>query len=177
MTPGSDFTARLVDALERRAIARRPHHAAVHHAGRPHVLHKAAPPVTLAGMSMRSIDWPTILWLAGSFGFDLGGGLALEVDAACDLAIGDLAAVGGADRRRRRPSAYRPQRRASAPRRSTSIARTSAPAMRSAVPLFSTDWLPAVWPSLGVRPVSPEIMRDAGERQVELLGGDLLRAR
>ena len=36
--------------------------------------------------------------------------------------------------------------------------------MRSAVPLFSTDWLPAVWPSFGVRPVSPEIivMRASG---------------
>ena len=43
-------------------------------------------------------------------------------------------------------------------------ARTSAPAMRNAVPLFSTDWLPAVWPSFGVRPVSPEIivMRASG---------------
>ena len=38
------------------------------------------------------------------------------------------------------------------------IARTSAPARRSAVPLFSTDWLPAVMPSFGVRPVSPEII-------------------
>ena len=38
------------------------------------------------------------------------------------------------------------------------MARTSAPAMRSAVPLFSTDWLPAVCPSFGVRPVSPEII-------------------
>src|SRR5262245_3693150 len=38
------------------------------------------------------------------------------------------------------------------------MARASAPAMRKAVPLFSTDWLPAVCPSFGVRPVSPEIM-------------------
>ena len=45
--------------------------------------------------------------------------------------------------------------------------------MRSAVPLFSIDWLPAVMPSFGVRPVSPETMRDARERQVELLGRDL----
>ena len=36
--------------------------------------------------------------------------------------------------------------------------------MRKAVPLFSTDWLPAVWPSFGVCPVSPEIilMRSSG---------------
>ena len=36
--------------------------------------------------------------------------------------------------------------------------------MRNAVPLFSTDWLPAVWPSFGVWPVSPEIilMRASG---------------
>src|SRR4051812_18010514 len=40
--------------------------------------------------------------------------------------------------------------------RSSRIERTSAPAMRSAVPLWSIDWLPAVWPSLGVRPVSAE---------------------
>jgi hypothetical protein len=39
-----------------------------------------------------------------------------------------------------------------------SRARTSAPAMRIAVPLCSIDWLPAVCPSLGVRPVSPEII-------------------
>ena len=38
------------------------------------------------------------------------------------------------------------------------IARTSAAAMRSAVPEFSTDWLPAVIPSFGVRPVSPDTM-------------------
>src|SRR5437016_2694426 len=42
--------------------------------------------------------------------------------------------------------------------RPMSRARTSAPAMRSAVPLCSIDWLPAVCPSLGVRPVSPEII-------------------
>ncbi len=30
--------------------------------------------------------------------------------------------------------------------------------MRNAVPLFSTDWLPAVCPSLGVRPVSAGTM-------------------
>src|SRR5262245_10843896 len=41
--------------------------------------------------------------------------------------------------------------------RSRRIARTSAPTRRNAVPLFSTDWLPAVWPSFGVWPVSPEI--------------------
>src|SRR5262245_388673 len=48
--------------------------------------------------------------------------------------------------------------------RSRRIARTSAPARRNAVPLFSTDWLPAVWPSSGVWPVSPEIslMRPSG---------------
>src|SRR3954452_9070416 len=38
------------------------------------------------------------------------------------------------------------------------ICTTSAAAIRSAVPEFSIDWLPAVWPSFGVRPVSPEIM-------------------
>ena len=37
-----------------------------------------------------------------------------------------------------------------------SMAHTSAPAMRRAVPLCSIDWLPAVCPSLGVRLVSPE---------------------
>src|SRR5882757_6948696 len=42
--------------------------------------------------------------------------------------------------------------------RSIRIARTSAPASRSAVPLYSIDWLPDVTPSFGVRPVSPEIM-------------------
>src|SRR5262249_8950197 len=44
------------------------------------------------------------------------------------------------------------------------MARASAPAMRNAVPLFSTDWLPAVCPSLGVRPVSPDtmMMRSSG---------------
>src|SRR5215831_7188219 len=51
---------------------------------------------------------------------------------------------------------------ASAPRRfaasSSRMARTCAPASRSAVPLFSIDWLPAVTPSFGVRPVSPEII-------------------
>src|SRR5262245_37232441 len=36
--------------------------------------------------------------------------------------------------------------------------------MRRAVPLFSTDWLPAVWPSFGVKPVSPDtmVMRSSG---------------
>ena len=45
--------------------------------------------------------------------------------------------------------------------------------MRNAVPLFSTDWLPAVWPSFG-RPagVAGDHL-DAVERQVELLGRDL----
>ena len=38
------------------------------------------------------------------------------------------------------------------------MARASAPASRNAVPLFSIDWLPAVMPSLGVWPVSPEII-------------------
>ncbi len=53
------------------------------------------------------------------------------------------------------------------------MARTSAPAMRSAVPLFSIDWLPAVCPSFGVRPVSAETIVDARERHIELLGRDL----
>ncbi len=43
--------------------------------------------------------------------------------------------------------------------RSSRIARTSAPACRNAVPLASTERLPAVWPSFGVRPVSPEMIR------------------
>src|SRR5688500_9714603 len=41
---------------------------------------------------------------------------------------------------------------------STRIARPSAAARRSAVPEFSIDCEPAVMPSFGVRPVSPEIM-------------------
>ena len=45
------------------------------------------------------------------------------------------------------------------------------------MPLFSIDWLPAVWPSLGVRAVSPEIIVMRVERQVELLGRDLRERR
>src|SRR5215470_13344892 len=50
------------------------------------------------------------------------------------------------------------------PATSSRIERTSAAARRNAVPLFSIDWLPAVWPSSGVWPVSPEIivMRSSG---------------
>src|SRR5262249_32248741 len=40
----------------------------------------------------------------------------------------------------------------------TRIARPSARASRSAMPLFSIDWLPAVSPSFGIRSVSPEII-------------------
>ena len=56
--------------------------------------------------------------------------------------------------------------------RSSRIPRTSAQASRSAVPLFSIDWLPAVMPSLGVRPYPPRHAH-ALERQVELFGRDL----
>jgi len=50
-------------------------------------------------------------------------------------------------------SAVVPSLAAASPSR---ICRASAQAKRSAVPLFSTDWLPAVMPSLGVRAVSAE---------------------
>ena len=53
------------------------------------------------------------------------------------------------------------------------MARTSAQAIRSAVPLFSIDWLPAVWPSFGVwRGVAGNHL-EARQRQIEFLGGDL----
>ena len=57
--------------------------------------------------------------------------------------------------------------------RSTSMPRTSAQARRSAVPLFSIDWLPAVCPSSGDSAVSAEKICTRDSAQVELLGGDL----
>src|SRR5262245_25593586 len=118
---------------------------------------KAAPPVTLAGMSKRGIDWPTMRWRAAGFGATLAVASRLRSTSPASSPYVTL-----------RPSAALmvPSATASVsaatPRclaaSSSRIARASAPAMRSAVPLFSTDWLPAVCPSLGVRPVSPEIM-------------------
>ena len=54
---------------------------------------KAAPPVTLAGMSKRGIDLPTILWLAGGFGGALALASRLRSTLGGQLAIADLAAV------------------------------------------------------------------------------------
>ena len=71
ITPGIALPCASSTDCKRRAVLRRPHHAAVHHAGQAHVLHVHRLPVTLPGMSKRGIDWPTILCCAGGFGRDL----------------------------------------------------------------------------------------------------------
>ena len=77
--------------------------------------------------------------------------------------------IGFPSRVQLRPAKRSSRRAASAIR----ISRTCAAALRIAVPLFCIDWLPAVKPSSGVRPVSAVTSSMSRGLDLELLGGDL----
>src|SRR6266404_575351 len=92
------FGGRLVDALEPRAGARRPHHAGVQHAGRPHVLHIGG----AARHLIRNIEarhrGADDHVRSGRLRRHLAGRLALEIERGGKLAIGNFSPVGAADR-------------------------------------------------------------------------------
>ena len=103
-----------VERFELRAVLRRARHAAVHHAGQPQVLHEGRAAGHLGRRDRRAaIDCPTMLVLRRRLRRHLAGRLALEIGLAGELAVAHLAAVRRGDRRRRRPSGCRPQRRTS----------------------------------------------------------------
>src|SRR4051794_35621747 len=106
-------------------------------------------------MSKRCTGGPTILCCAGGFGLAFAVASRLRSACAASSPYPTLLPLGAVitPSLTERTSAPTPNFLAA---RSSRIARTSAPAMRNAVPLWSIDWLPAVWPSFGVRPVSAE---------------------
>ena len=162
---------RLVDAVELRAIARRTDHPAMQHARRGACPARyTRPPVTLAGMSKRAIDFPTILWLAGGFGVALA--VASRLRSGSEFAVADLAAV------RRRDDAVgdlqlirchaEPLRR-EVDQNGASLGACHAQSCAAVLDRLAAGGLTLVRRLAGVAGDHP----DASERQIDLLGGDL----
>ena len=88
------FDAGLVEALELRAVARRPHHAAVHHARQAHVLHVGCAAGDLAG-NVEALRSTCRRSCARRRASARPCAVASRLRSACagELAIGDLAAV------------------------------------------------------------------------------------
>src|SRR6185503_19645670 len=81
----------LVEAVEPGAIAWRPHHAAMHHAGKPHVLHEGGAPRHLARDVAARNAAADYRVLRGRLRLRPGRGLALQVRFACELPVADRA--------------------------------------------------------------------------------------
>ncbi len=112
-------------------------------------------PLTLPGISRRGTDWPTIPCRPAGFGRTVAVASRLRSSDATSSAYVTVLRFAAliTPSATLSESALIPSR---ADASSTRMPRTSAAAMRSAVPEFSTDCEPAVMPSFGVRPVSPE---------------------
>ena len=94
---GDGTGLRLVHGLQRRAVLRRAHHAAMHHAGQAHVLHVHRLAGDLAG-NVEARDRLTDDSVhAGGLWSHRGGRLALEVERRRQLGIGNPLAVRRAD--------------------------------------------------------------------------------
>ena len=109
------------------------------------------------GMSRRGILLPTHRWSAAGFGFTLAVAWRLKSASRARSQYVTLAPLGVAmvPSLTFRSAAGTPSFAAPV---ETRMSRASAHAKRSAVPLCSTDREPAVWPSSGVRAVSPWII-------------------
>ncbi len=90
--------AGLVEAFEPGAIARRPHHPAMHHAGQANVLHIDRPARDLGRDVEARNRFADDRVACRILRRDFGSRLALEIGLRSQIAVADLAAVGARDR-------------------------------------------------------------------------------
>ena len=166
----------VVDLIQRRAIARRAHHAAVHHAGQAQILHVHRRPGHLAGNIETRDRLADDSVQAGRLRPHRRGRLALEIERRHQLRIGDRPAVRRADhavRDAERIRAHPEPRRGELDQHAAHLGRRHAQRRAGVLHRLRARGHALVRRAPGVARDN----RDARERQVELFRRDLPQRR